>query len=178
MLDREEKPVYTIVINAKDNPIDETQQRINRTTLTVRLMDENDNAPNFTQANYSVTVVEIEAVGTSIQTVTAVDKDAGQNSEVTYSLLNDTDPPGLFAINIISGEIYVNSSLLTHVGSFVLQLMAKDKGSPSLNGTALAKITVTDFNINPPVIGNLPTNGTINVLEVSRSFLAHLSTKC
>lgn len=56
------------------------------TRLTVNVLDENDNAPEFNKQSYQVTVKETAYIGKSIITVTATDLDSGKNAEITYRM--------------------------------------------------------------------------------------------
>ena len=53
-LDREMKEKYDLIIEAWDHGISEV--RVNRTKITVWVLDENDNAPKFNQSEYSIQV--------------------------------------------------------------------------------------------------------------------------
>lgn len=72
------------------------------TTIYVRIIDENDNAPEFPEEEY-VTVLREgpETVGATIATVTAIDPDEGLNGTLRYAIaggnLNQT-----FLINSIT----------------------------------------------------------------------------
>lgn len=54
--------------------------------VTIRLLDENDNQPTFSQVYYS-TVVTGQNVGMHIVTVQARDFDQGENGTVVYSIV-------------------------------------------------------------------------------------------
>jgi hypothetical protein len=56
--------------------------------VLVRVLDHNDHAPLFLQASYSASVDEDAPLGTSVLTVTAVDRDHGANGAVTYSMVS------------------------------------------------------------------------------------------
>jgi hypothetical protein len=53
-LDRELIEKYDLIIEARDHGISEV--KVNRTKVTVWILDENDNAPKFNQAEYSIQV--------------------------------------------------------------------------------------------------------------------------
>jgi Cadherin domain len=52
--DREFNEKYDLIIEAHDQAI--TEVKYNRTKLTIRILDENDNAPKFNQTEYSIQV--------------------------------------------------------------------------------------------------------------------------
>lgn len=58
------------------------------TTIYIRIVDENDNAPEFPEEEY-VTVLREgpETVGATIATVTAIDPDEGPNGTLRYAII-------------------------------------------------------------------------------------------
>ncbi|NXG04382.1 PCDBF protein, partial [Sakesphorus luctuosus] len=81
-LDREQQAVHNLILTARDsgNPV-----KSGSTTIQIIVLDGNDNAPEFTQSVYKVTVREDMAVGSRLLQVTATDRDEGPNAEVKYS---------------------------------------------------------------------------------------------
>lgn len=57
------------------------------TTIYVRIVDENDNAPEFPEEEYVTVLSEgPETVGATITTVTAIDPDEGLNGTLRYAI--------------------------------------------------------------------------------------------
>ncbi|CAF3933894.1 unnamed protein product [Rotaria sp. Silwood1] len=82
-LDREINEKYELIIEARDHGF--PQERINRTKITIELLDENDNAPKFNQNEYSIqSLPENTPIGTELLTISASDADKVQ------SLFTDT----------------------------------------------------------------------------------------
>jgi hypothetical protein len=52
--DRELDDKYDLIIEARDHGIPE--EKVNRTKITIWILDENDNAPKFNQTEYSIQV--------------------------------------------------------------------------------------------------------------------------
>ena len=73
-------------------------------TLTLTVLDVNDNAPEFTESSYEFEVLEDEAVDSFISTISATDEDEGSNGEVTYELRGDD--ANLLKISSDTGEFY------------------------------------------------------------------------
>ncbi|XP_053381726.1 protocadherin Fat 4-like [Mercenaria mercenaria] len=163
-LDRETKDTYKLHIIAKDNPVDQKEQKSTDTTVTVNIDDVNDNCPNFKRANYSKRIQEDIDVDTLVIIITATDKDKGNNSVITYEIDDSLNSP-LFSIIEITGGIYVKSSLANKVGNYNLTIIAYDQGIPRLNGTANVVIEVTDVNSHNPVITKIPNGNEISVYE-------------
>ena len=80
----------------------------------------------------------------------ATDDDEGTNSEVVYEIESGTTKD-MFKIES-NGDIKTRQSLDRELhGTHRFAVAAKDKGSPSLRGTANVVITVLDENDNAPV---------------------------
>uniref|UniRef100_A0A5F9D0P3 Protocadherin beta 5 n=1 Tax=Oryctolagus cuniculus TaxID=9986 RepID=A0A5F9D0P3_RABIT len=83
-LDREARAEYNITITVSDLG---TPRLTTRHHVAVQVSDVNDNAPAFSQAAYTLLVRENNSPGLLIGSVSASDRDAGANAQVTYSLL-------------------------------------------------------------------------------------------
>ncbi|EFN71081.1 Protein dachsous [Camponotus floridanus] len=166
-LDREEKPVYDLSVEATDAGTPPL-----RAVRTFRLLvtDVNDNAPRFARERYDAHLLEASEPGTSVLRVTATDLDEGTNSAVRYSLLNTTS---WFAIDEITGLI----STVTHVECEVdpapiLVVIATDSGRPPLSSSATVRVTVHDYNDNEPIFEKPLYNATVpEDMPVGRCFL-------
>ncbi|KAL0204645.1 hypothetical protein M9458_002663, partial [Cirrhinus mrigala] len=159
-LDRETTDHYTLNITVYDLGI---PQKSSSRLLDVKILDANDNSPQFLQDVYSVDISESTAVGTEIIQVEAKDKDLGDNGVVRYSILAGTDQ---FAIDTETGIITVKKPLDREVQpSFVLKIAAHDQAAaePQLVSTVLLKITLEDVNDNPPKF--IPPNYQVRVRE-------------
>lgn len=58
----------------------------NMVRVTVNVEDTNDNAPWFSGTPYVGRVFESATIGSAVLQITALDKDKGQNAELTYSI--------------------------------------------------------------------------------------------
>ncbi|KAG8579402.1 hypothetical protein GDO81_010869 [Engystomops pustulosus] len=147
-LDYESVKEYTIEIVAVDSgnpPLSSTN------SLKVQVTDVNDNAPIFTQSLMEVTFKENNSPDDIVMEVSASDADSGSNAQISYSILADPTTRGIFSINPDSGLIRVNTVLDREaVEQYNFHVVAADKGTPSLKGTASVVITVLDCNDNDP----------------------------
>ncbi|XP_054751092.2 cadherin EGF LAG seven-pass G-type receptor 2-like [Lytechinus pictus] len=147
-LDFETTRSYRLSIRAQDsgNP-----PRENTTTVTVTVIDVNDNKPQFTQNVYQGIVREDVDVGYSILSVMARDDDQLENARITFSVPNP--PSGFpFEINPTSGSITNSVSLDRESGhTWEFNVIAADHGEPPKSSTASVTITVTDVNDNAPI---------------------------
>ncbi|MGH0161647.1 UNVERIFIED_CONTAM: hypothetical protein FKN15_041317 [Acipenser sinensis] len=80
-LDREEQGLYNLTIIAEDHG---SPQRTTLQLLSVQVIDVNDEAPQFQEAEFEAQISENQHAGTSVLTVTATDCDQGSNGFVTY----------------------------------------------------------------------------------------------
>ncbi|NWU16153.1 PCDGE protein, partial [Cephalopterus ornatus] len=81
-LDREEAAFHELVLRASDGG---DPSRTGPARIRVTVLDANDNAPVFSQAEYTVRVPEDVPVGSVLVTATATDADEGLNGQVKYS---------------------------------------------------------------------------------------------
>ncbi|XP_006923374.1 protocadherin beta-15 [Pteropus alecto] len=138
-LDRETKAEYnvTIIVTDLGTPSLKTEHNI-----TVLVSDVNDNAPAFTQTSYTLFVRENNSPALHIGSVSATDRDAGANAQVTYSLLPPQDPQlplaSLVSINADNGQLFALRAL-DYEALRVLEfgVGAVDRGSPALSSPAL-----------------------------------------
>ncbi|KAI8511673.1 hypothetical protein Bbelb_107730 [Branchiostoma belcheri] len=150
-LDRETASSYTFLVTVRDRG---TPQFSDETTVTVSVLDLNDNTPNFTQSSYSVTIEENLAVGTSILTVSATDDDSGTNADITYSI-SSSSTIGLqfYSIDATSGQISVKEANDRETLDFVqMFVVATDGGSPGLSSLVEVNVTISDVNDNAPIL--------------------------
>ncbi|XP_063162166.1 protocadherin-8 [Candoia aspera] len=183
-LDRERVAEYNLTLVAEDlgSPPAKTVR-----SLTVRVADENDNAPRFAKARYEVALLENNPPGAYLTTVLASDPDLGPNGKVTYRLLDsqvmDASISTYVSVDPATGAIYAlrtfNYEILKQVE---LSIQAMDGGSPPLSSTALVKVRVVDQNDNAPVITSpVLTNGSLEIGVSSRasrdSLIVHIKAR-
>ncbi|KAJ8407074.1 hypothetical protein AAFF_G00287500 [Aldrovandia affinis] len=153
-LDREAQDEYNVTIVAKDNgipPLNSTK------SFTVKILDENDNAPRFPKSVYLLQVPENNIPGEYLGSVQAHDPDLGQNGTVSYSIMpSDVDDVSIYtyvSVNPTNGAIYALRSFnYEQTKYFEFKVLAKDSGSPHLESNATVRVSVLDVNDNVPVI--------------------------
>ncbi|KAM6972795.1 protocadherin Fat 1a [Aplochiton taeniatus] len=159
-LDREVADHYILNITVYDLGI---PQKSSSRLLDVKILDANDNRPQFLQESYSVEISESTPVGTEVIQVDSTDKDQGDNGIIRYSIFADTDQ---FAINEETGVVTVKKPLDREVHPvYILKIAARDQAidEPQLVSTVLLKVILEDVNDNPPKF--IPPNYRVKVRE-------------
>ncbi|KAM6116133.1 LOW QUALITY PROTEIN: uncharacterized protein FYW35_006757 [Pterocles gutturalis] len=148
-LDREEAAFHELVLRASDGG---EPARTGTARIRVAVLDANDNAPVFSQAEYPVRVPEGVPVGATLVTLMATDPDEGLYGNVKYSFNKATDlPTEFFYLEVETGAITLLRSLDFEEGhSYELEVQAHDGGG--LFDTAKVAISVTDVNDNAPEV--------------------------
>ncbi|XP_051241011.1 protein dachsous isoform X1 [Dicentrarchus labrax] len=171
-LDRERKDTYELLVTASDKG---SPQRENVTTVRVSLTDVNDNTPEFSSSSYvSSILLKDAAKGKLLLTLAATDRDAGNNSLITYSFSAGSSP--YLALNSETGDVTLTSDLanVTEDTTLVLTAMAKDHGQPPLNSTARVVVNLrvagvafsnTSYNFSLPE--NEPVGATVGMVWAS-----------
>ncbi|XP_038006485.1 protocadherin gamma-A12-like [Motacilla alba alba] len=146
-LDREEAAFHELVLRAMDGG---DPARTGTARIRVTVVDANDNAPVFSQAEYTVRVPEDVPVGSTLVTVTASDRDDGLNGHIKYSLKKITEKASqIFELDDDTGAITLLRSLDFEEGNFYeLEVQAHD--GEGLSDTSKVVVTVTDVNDNAP----------------------------
>ena len=153
LLDRENKSSYDLVVVAEDG------KHTANATLYITLTDANDNAPIFSDANYTATLPEDASIGTLVLKVFASDKDIGNNARITYGFAGGISGP--FNISKTNGSVTIGRPLDRETNSsYLLTVVASDGIN---NGTAPLLIRVEDVNDNPPIFSKM--NYAANITE-------------
>ncbi|XP_041078526.1 protocadherin gamma-C5-like isoform X15 [Polyodon spathula] len=151
-LDREKQPTHELVLTAVDggNPV-----RSGTTQITVVVLDNNDNMPQFDKPVYKVSLSENAPQDTVVVKVRATDLDEGPNGDIVYSFGVHTPDivRALFNIRPQTGEITVKGQLdHEEVSFYTIDVCAKDKGNPEMEGHCNVKIAIIDVNDNAPEV--------------------------
>ncbi|XP_049324723.1 protocadherin gamma-C5-like isoform X46 [Astyanax mexicanus] len=180
-LDRESHSVYNVVIVATDSG---SPQLTSKQEILVNILDVNDSPPIFILPLYTVYIKENAAAGSILCSVSASDQDQGENSRVSYSVLDskvmNTPVSSYVYINSENGSIFsMHSFDYEKMKVFQIQVQAKDNGSPSLSSNATVHVFILDQNDNAPsVIYPSAVMGSVSHQRMPRSAKpGHLVTK-
>ncbi|XP_059401423.1 protocadherin gamma-A11-like [Carassius carassius] len=158
-LDRETQSSLTLLLEAFDGGDSVLSGTVQ---IQITVLDNNDNAPVFTQKVYKTTIRENAPKGTVLTVVSASDADEGSNSVVTY-YISDTvnkNVADIFLINEKSGELTLNGQVdYEKVNYYELNIQAKDQGG--LYNACKVIIDVLDINDNLPSIQILSSSHSI-----------------
>ncbi|KAL7983939.1 hypothetical protein Chor_001250 [Crotalus horridus] len=146
-LDREEREKYRYTVRAVDSGV---PSRESIATVTLSVLDKNDNSPRFINKDFSFFVPENFPGFGEIGVISVTDADIGQNGWVALSVVNRSD---IFVIDTGKGVLRAKVSLdREQQSSYVLWVEAVDGGDPPLSSTAKITILLLDINDNPPLV--------------------------
>lgn len=156
-LDREEQDYYALEVTASDQG---SPPRSSMVPVVVHIIDENDNAPQFTNSSFVFHIRENEPPDTFVGKLLATDRDVGRNAELTFSLSSTqqdfiVDPRNGF---IKSLHVFDRESLVANTGASYVTLEATvtDNGLNRLRDKVKVTVYVTDVNDNAPQFQRTP----------------------
>nr|XP_033783343.1 protocadherin alpha-4-like isoform X3 [Geotrypetes seraphini] len=153
VLDFERSNTFEIRVQAKDRGL---LQLTGRCSVTVELVDVNDNSPEIKVTSFSNPVQEDALPGLVIALFTVTDKDSGVNGKVSCEV-----PLSLpFQIEAKFENYYalvLKESLDRETtAEYHATILATDGGSPPLSAVKTIVIVVADVNDNPPTFLEVP----------------------
>ncbi|XP_076729842.1 protocadherin alpha-8 isoform X22 [Maylandia zebra] len=148
LIDYEERDRYEIEIQASDKglPPMATQK-----SVIIKIVDVNDNAPDIEVTSFSSSIPEDSRPGTTVALISVNDLDSGVNGKVICSVIDDV--PFVLSPSL-QDKMY---SLVTKTtldrekqSQYIITVVAKDGGQPSLSSENTISVTVSDVNDNRP----------------------------
>ncbi|XP_077387696.1 protocadherin gamma-C5-like isoform X25 [Festucalex cinctus] len=151
-LDRENMSIHQLILTALDggNPV-----KSGTCKIIIDVLDNNDNVPIFDEKEYKVSLKENCTKGTFVMRVKATDIDQGVNSEIKYYFGSRTPEAVLatFEIDEQTGQIVLKGELdYEAFPSYLIDITAKDKGVPEMEGHCRLQLHIEDINDNAPEI--------------------------
>ncbi|XP_068134496.1 protocadherin-7 isoform X2 [Hyperolius riggenbachi] len=149
--DMEQQTSYIFRVKAVDGG---DPPRSATATVSITVMDENDNAPIITSPiNTSYAVVPPSSnLRTVVATVVATDTDSGINKDLNFSIVGG-NPYKLFEINPATGVVSLVGKLASkHYGLHRLVIQVNDSGQPPQSTTALVHVFINETVANASVV--------------------------
>ncbi|CAG4949111.1 unnamed protein product [Colias eurytheme] len=156
VLDREKVELIKLVITVEDMAaIQGGPKQTASATLTIIVLDQNDNNPKFRKPFYKTSIPENSKNGAHIETLLADDPD--KNRTMTYVLDGPSASLGLVHIDRKSGEVVVSNKIDHEMYPWLnLTVKAIDSGVPPRHAVVDLFIQVLDENDNNPVFESQP----------------------
>ncbi|XP_077154662.1 protocadherin Fat 3 isoform X5 [Ranitomeya variabilis] len=144
-LDAELRSSYNMTVEVTDGT------NVATTQVLIRVLDNNDNGPEFFQPSYDAVISEDVLPDTEILHIKATDKD--DNHKLSYIIHSSIDPNSMrkFRIDPGSGTMYTAERLDHETQAHhILTVMVKDQEFPYRRNLARVTITVEDTNDHSP----------------------------
>ncbi|KAK8746410.1 hypothetical protein OTU49_017007 [Cherax quadricarinatus] len=162
-LDHESTAYYSVTVAAVDQASN-ARRKQSSAKVIIRVLDANDNAPQFNTPNTEVTLDENEPIGSYVTRMIASDVDSGENGFISYSIANLDQVP--FVIDPFDGTVRT-SSVLDYEAQrrvYTIKVRASDWGTPFKRETeTTVKVKVRDVNDNRPQFEGVDCKGWVSV---------------
>ncbi|XP_070490349.1 cadherin-87A isoform X2 [Chironomus tepperi] len=130
--------------------------------VNITLRDVNNHAPVFSRKHYVASIEENLPIGTKVEEMNATDLDTGENAEIIYQIQHGSFND--FTIDNRTGIITIAKPLDYDIRQkYTLEIVASDKGIPSLSGTATVEINIINSNDKAPYF--IPTTQRAEISE-------------
>jgi protocadherin Fat 4 len=176
-IDYETTQKYKLLVQARDTA-NETQQRSSTAEVTIEVNDTNDNKPVLDATSYAVSVPESAEIGTDLVFPKASDRDSGLNAITEFDLYYSSD---VMAEKVL--DIDTNTGIVRTKGKFdrelqdrfIVTLIVRDRGVPSLSTNSSVLVTVTDVNDNTPFFSSSRYAGEVAEHSMSGTFVLQVT---
>ncbi|GAB1604140.1 protocadherin beta-15-like [Argonauta hians] len=164
-IDREMKDMYKFEVLVKDNGTPSLNDTAN---IIIEILDKNDNAPYFTFPMNDPYNLDVHYHPNSKKDITILkgsDKDTGNNAFLTYGIRRSNDK-NLFTVNSHTGVLSFSRTVYQNdAGTYDLQFVVKDSGSPAQSATTVIILTLFVSNDTSPMMTavHLQTGSKLNM---------------
>ena len=166
-LDHEFQNIYRFKVFVKDNGIPSLNNTVN---VIVKVRDENDNAPYFIFPSvnpYNIDVTYYPHHTKNITQIKASDSDSQENAFLKYEIIRGNSKQ-IFTINQYTGLLSSTHVLSQQdAGSYELEFLVKDSGSPVLSARTTVYLTLTVSN---------KTSEMLNAVNIKKDNKIHLTS--
>ncbi|KAK7922751.1 hypothetical protein WMY93_009653 [Mugilogobius chulae] len=119
--------------------------------VIIKILDVNDNAPEIEVTSFSSSIPEDSRPGTTVALISVNDRDSRLNGKVTCSIEGDVPFTLSPSLQDKMFSLVTKSALDRETQSqYVLSIVAKDQGQPSLTSEKNIFIVISDVNDNSP----------------------------
>nr|DAA06614.1 TPA_inf: protocadherin gamma b12 isoform [Anolis carolinensis] len=144
-LDFEESERYLVAVEARDGGGLATHSKVE-----IKVLDENDNAPEVVLASLSSPIPEDSATGTLVALINIKDRDSGANGEITC-YLKDILPFKVVSTPNNFFKLFTDGLLdRERTPEYNVTIIATDKGTPTLSTEKIISLKISDINDNSP----------------------------
>ncbi|XP_036365177.1 protocadherin beta-15-like [Octopus sinensis] len=163
-LDREHRDFYEFEVFVKDNGSPSLNNTVN---VEVEVLDRNDNAPYFTFPSVDPFTLNVHYHPQSKNDITvlkASDIDSHMNAFLRYEIVSGNERQ-LFKLDSFTGVLsYSRTVYQNDAGSYELEFVVKDSGTPVLSATTSVSLTLSVSNKTSPMFTavHLPSDNTID----------------
>ena len=141
-----------IIFHAVANDLG-TPSRSTTATVTVSILNENDEMPLFSQRTYEFGMFENKPAGSEVGSVMLSNQQQTNDHYQFYFPVDTTEDAQFFRIDSASGKIYTKITLDRERQSvYYMKVLADTKRFPAETGSVSVTIYVADQNDNPPII--------------------------
>ena len=166
-LDHEFQDTYKFQVFVKDKGTPSLNNTVN---VIVKVRDENDNAPYFTFPSvnpYNMDVTYYPHHTKNITQIKASDSDSQENAFLKYEIIRGNNKQ-TFSINQYTGLLSSTHVLSQQdAGSYELEFLVKDSGSPVLSARTTVYLTLTVSN---------KTSEMLNAVNIKKDNKIHLTS--
>ncbi|XP_061485335.1 protocadherin-8 isoform X2 [Rhineura floridana] len=152
-LDREAQAAYRLELVAKDGG---SPARSGTATVSVRVLDANDNAPAFPHgALLTVELPEDAPPGSLLLDLDASDPDEGSNGQLLYAWGSQVPAEArqLFGLDPLSGRLSLQGAVDYELQrAYELDVQASDRGASPLAASCKVVVRLLDVNDNAPTV--------------------------
>ncbi|XP_054439473.1 desmoglein-3 [Pteronotus mesoamericanus] len=173
IVDREKTPSFNIICHALNVQGREVEKPL---TLTVKILDINDNAPVFSQSIFMGEIEENSPANSLVMILNATDADEPNNlnSKIAFKIVSQ-EPAGnpMFLLSRHTGEVrtLTNSLDREQVSSYRLIVSGADRDGEGLSSQCESNIRVKDVNDNFPMFRELQYSARIEENTLSSELL-------
>ncbi|XP_077866251.1 protocadherin Fat 4-like [Saccoglossus kowalevskii] len=164
-LDRETVNSYSLLIQAADRNLNGGIDLTATISVSITIVDVNDNDPLCNPDLYTYEIPENTASGTSIGTITCSDLDDGQNGDLTYAILSGSNSDFVISsTGVIRTDDDIDYESLEDEQLYTMVIEVADQGSTPRSTSVFVSVIITPVNDATPVFSQ-PSGYSVTIPE-------------